>query len=558
MRRLSLLFLVLLAAGLLWQLTRHRPEVPAAPQPVPARAQPLPGAPIFDQPTLLAFKLELAPEALDQLRQAAREYVPATVTIDGQTLTNVGIHLKGALGSFRPVDDRPALTLSFSKFVEGRKWAGLRKIHLNNSVQDRSFMNEYLGSELFRAAGVPTARVAFATVELNGRNLGLYVVKEGFTQDFLACFFPQTDGNLYEGELQKDVTAPLQLDSGKGVLDRSDLQALADAAREPDLARRWERLQPVLDVDRFISYLALSVMLADWDGYALAPNNYRIYFNPTNGQAVFLPHGIDQLFQRGEMRVFPPFRGLVANAVFETPPGRQRYEERFQSLFTNAFRFAHLTNTIARLADLLRPTQPDIDEAARRLRLQISSRIAFLERQPLLEAVLPRPASGVRATPWALGPRTPAPGTPASAKLKEPPLIRFSNWRQDGNGGATLEQVSAEGRRVLQIVARGQSTAAWQSSVRLKAGRYRFEGRVRGTGIEGLSDELGEGAGLRIAGAALPRLNKVTGTTRWTSLAYEFEVAEGERDVVCLCELRARKGQAQFDLGSLRLVPQER
>jgi hypothetical protein len=35
--------------------------------------------------------------------------------------------------------------------------------------------------------------------------LGLYVLKEGFTPDFLTCFFRRADGNLYDGGFLKDV-----------------------------------------------------------------------------------------------------------------------------------------------------------------------------------------------------------------------------------------------------------------------------------------------------------------------------------------------------------------
>ena len=45
-------------------------------------------------------------------------------------------------------------------------------------------MNEYIASDLFRAAGVPTPRVAWATVRINDRKLGLYVLKEAFETEF--------------------------------------------------------------------------------------------------------------------------------------------------------------------------------------------------------------------------------------------------------------------------------------------------------------------------------------------------------------------------------------
>jgi spore coat protein H len=387
MRRVPLLLLPLLGAVGVWEsLPRAASPTPSVAPPAAARkGKPLPGAEIFNQPTLLAFRIELSPEALDALRREPRKYTAATVTVDGGVFTNVALHLKGAAGSFRGVDDRPALTLSFNKFVAGRKLFGLRKIHLNNSVQDDSFMNEYVASDLFRAASVPTPRVAFATVELNRRKLGLYVLKEGFSEDFLKCHFQRTDGNLYDGGFLQDVDQPLELDAGKGVSDRSDLQTLTAAANEPNPAKRWERLQQTLDVDRFADYAALSVMLGDWDGYVLNRNNYRVYFNPADNRAVFLPHGLDQMFQRTDMEVDPGFNGLVARGFFDTPEGQRLYEERFRTRFVEVFRLERMTNAMARVADVLRPVEPDIDRRASDLRRRIAARIRFLAREPLLK-----------------------------------------------------------------------------------------------------------------------------------------------------------------------------
>src|SRR5688572_1105914 len=54
------------------------------------------------------IKIDIAKTNMDSLRRDARKYVPATFR-DGDTVyTNIAIRLKGAAGSFRPVDDRPA------------------------------------------------------------------------------------------------------------------------------------------------------------------------------------------------------------------------------------------------------------------------------------------------------------------------------------------------------------------------------------------------------------------------------------------------------------------
>jgi hypothetical protein len=142
----------------------------------------------------------------------------------------VALHLKGAAGSFRPLDWNPAMTLNFDKFSAGQRFHGLKKISLNNSVQDPSFLTEKICRELFEAAGVPVPRAAHAQVGLNGRDLGLYVLVEGFNKQFLKRYFKNTSGNLYDGGFVKEITDDLAINSGDNPKDRSRLDALAEAA----------------------------------------------------------------------------------------------------------------------------------------------------------------------------------------------------------------------------------------------------------------------------------------------------------------------------------------
>src|SRR3954451_9091471 len=153
----------------------------------------------FNSAQIPTIEIEVKGANLTALRQNTREYVGATVREGKTTYTDVGIHLKGAAGSFRVFDEKPALTLNFDRFKAHQKFHGLDKLHLNNSVQDPSYMTEIICGELFRAAGVPAARGTCARVSVNGRDLGLYVLKEGFGKEFLQQYFPNVDGNLYDG-----------------------------------------------------------------------------------------------------------------------------------------------------------------------------------------------------------------------------------------------------------------------------------------------------------------------------------------------------------------------
>src|SRR5207249_5635427 len=140
-----------------------------------------------------------------------------------------------------------ALTLNFDRFLEHQRFHGIDKLALNNSVQDPSYLTEALCGELFLAAGVPTPRATHARVELNGRDLGFYVLKEGFDRTFLRRHFQNVNGNLYDGGFLREITEPLERISGEGdVPNRADLKALAAAALEPNHSLRLERLEQVL------------------------------------------------------------------------------------------------------------------------------------------------------------------------------------------------------------------------------------------------------------------------------------------------------------------------
>jgi spore coat protein H len=280
---------------------------------------------------------------------------------------DVGVHLKGAAGSFRGVDDRPALTLDFDRFVPGQHFHGLGKLHLNNSVQDGTYVHETLCGELYNAAGVPAARGRVVLVELNGRKLGLYVLKEGFDSQFLGRYFKDTKGNLYDGGFLTDVNQPLRRSSGEGeTVDHADLKALAAAAEEPDPAKRWERLQKVLDVDRFISMAAMDVITWHWDGYAMKSNNYRVYHDPASGKMVFFPHGMDQMFGDPGGPVLPDMGGLVARQLLQTKEGRERYVARMKELLEKVYQPDKVAQRVDELKAVIRPALAEADEGAAR------------------------------------------------------------------------------------------------------------------------------------------------------------------------------------------------
>jgi len=498
----------------------------------------------FASPEISEIRIEITGTNLTALQQRNREYVRATVREGDTVYKDVAIHLKGAAGSFRSLDDSqgPALTLNFDKFHEHQKFHGLDKIHLNNSVQDPSYMTEIICGDLFRAAGVPAARGTHARVWLNGHNPRLYVLKEGFGKEFLRQYFSNVTGNLYDGGFLREITDPLQRISGqdgKDVKDFSDLKAVVAAANAP-AGVRVQQLDRALDLDRFISFIALEMMTYHWDGYALKRNNYRVFHDLSNGKMVFFPHGMDQMFWDPNFAIVQQrFEGMVADKLMETAEGKKRYLERVGTLFTNLFKVEVLTNRINELQQHIRPVLASIDPSLARnhdgavnnLRSQIIARCRMLDRQ--------------------LNPAPPL-------KFDSTGLAKITNWRMSNPKGIAQVDKVSEGSKTLLCINTLSDTncvASWRCRVLLGPGDYHFTGMVRTTGVIPVKDKKGEGAGIRFSQFNTNRANAVIGTSPWTNVQFDFQVPPGPNvEKELLCELRASKGEAWFDLDSLTLL----
>jgi hypothetical protein len=302
----------------------------------------VPAEELFSDPAIRVFRIEIEASELEKLRRDNRTYVHATVIVGQEVFNDVAIRLKGQ-GSFRPLDDKPSFAVKFDEFVPNRDFCGLTKIMLNNSSQDRSYLSEYLCTSLYRSAGVPAPRVTHARVEFNGRELGFYVLIEAMNKVFLRQHFPNPNGPLYEG-YARDIDKQLDQDAGPPS-DQSDVRALVAAARLPP-EERMPILRQWLDVKNLIDFLAVGMLIAQHDSYALNHNNYRLYRDPTSGRFTMIAHGIDGSFSQNAMPIVPPTKYILTRAVLETPEGQKLYRERFATLFTNVFKVEAMTNRI--------------------------------------------------------------------------------------------------------------------------------------------------------------------------------------------------------------------
>src|SRR5208337_4062117 len=84
---------------------------------------------------------------------------------EGQWFKNVGVRYKGN-GTFMESRGslKRSLKVDLGKYVNNPRLGGARILNFHNNVTDASWMNEVLSYRLYRDAGIPAPRTAYARV----------------------------------------------------------------------------------------------------------------------------------------------------------------------------------------------------------------------------------------------------------------------------------------------------------------------------------------------------------------------------------------------------------
>jgi hypothetical protein len=260
----------------------------------------------------------------------------------------VEVRLKGHLsGSFRAfASGKSAFKL---KFPKTELFLGLRKMTLNNMVEDTSMIHETLAYSLFRAAGVPASRTGFVYLRVNGEDFGVYLDLENLDETSLARLYGAGNTlHLYEAEYGADADAAsiatleeeppegapkFEMDEGKG--EPTDLEALANAvaASAPSFSSRVAGLADLIEMTRM---WAVEKYVSHWDGYSgeeasNKPNNYYLH-SDLGGLFQMLPWGTDNTWQLGRRIGFDGPGGLLFNGCLGDAACFRHYYDALEAL----------------------------------------------------------------------------------------------------------------------------------------------------------------------------------------------------------------------------------
>ena len=248
----------------------------------------------------------------------------------------VGVHLKGAWGSWRDITGKAAFKIKMNAFVKGQTFFGITKMTLNNMVQDNSYIHETLTYRLFRAVGVPAPRTGFADVTLNGINYGLHINVETLDPTMLKRW-NITSSQMIKGavptfpDLWPGSETSFAIESG--IKDSySSLTALI-AANQLDGDAWWQRINQIADMKEMTLEWATELYTGHWDGYVLNKNNYFINFDDA-GIATILPWGTDQTWN-GSYDFFSS-SALMVNKCFNSTECHELYLQSLAKIANKA------------------------------------------------------------------------------------------------------------------------------------------------------------------------------------------------------------------------------
>ncbi len=233
--------------------------------------------------------------------------VPATMTVDGKTYKDVGVHFRGASSyMMTPAGFKRSLNVSIDFAHEAQHLGGFHTLNLLNAANDPTFLRTVLYSEISKQY-IPTPRTNYMRVAINGESWGIYVNAQQFNKDFTRDWFRSTDGARwkvpgrpngnggleYLGESVDRYKARYEIKSKETPKSWSELIRLTRVLNETPPDTLEAALQPLLDVDGVLKFLAIELALVNTDGYWTRASDFSIYQDP-KGIFHIIPHDMNE------------------------------------------------------------------------------------------------------------------------------------------------------------------------------------------------------------------------------------------------------------------------
>ena len=324
------------------------------------------------------YELRMEPKDLLELERSAysNKTFPATFTAEGVAYGPIQVRYRGAYARSWP---KKPLKLIFTK---DKPFDGHRHLNLNSGWRDPALIREHLAYHVYSACGVPASKSRMVRLDVNGQFRGLHVEVEQPEKAF-ALRIGLKGASIYkassranqaderdlgeEAAYQAHYEKETQKAEGYGELQKF----CRDLARATNAA---EFFNSRVDLEKYINYLAASVLLQNWDAYN--KNHFLVYDGQGSKKWFVVPWDLDRTlgdywdssFDQAQLPVTlgtQRLRGITGwnrlqDRFFSDPGLRSRFSKRLAELLEKEFTKEKLFPILDRLeADIAPETTLD-------------------------------------------------------------------------------------------------------------------------------------------------------------------------------------------------------
>jgi len=226
-----------------------------------------------------------------------KEWISATVTLDGTVYENVGLRLKGNSSLFglssatsgNP-EDLPWL-IRLNEFVEGEDHQDYEEIVIRSNSTETA-LNEAVAQELLSVTGLASQDPIATAFTVNGGETELRLAVENPDEEWYEDNFADEDGLLYKADSEGDYSYRGDdaeaytdvFDQKVGDDDMAPLIDFLDFINNADDATFAAELSDHLDIEAFATYLAYQDLIGNADDINGRGNNSYLQYDTTTDQ----------------------------------------------------------------------------------------------------------------------------------------------------------------------------------------------------------------------------------------------------------------------------------
>ncbi|WP_156914205.1 CotH kinase family protein [Paucisalibacillus globulus] len=306
---------------------------------------------------MLTYRIFVNPKLLLEMKRDiwSDNYQPASLWIDDKKY-EIDIFYRG--NSVRK-HKKKSYHIIFSKpfFMEGQ-----HEIHLNAEYNDPSLMRNKLSFDFFSEIGVVSPQANYVRLYINGVYQGVYLQLDSFDQYFLKrrgipegdiVYADDNDANF--SLLSEENEKKMELLQGYTIKYDSDdvreclYHLLVIINTLPD-HKFQEQIQEILDVNKYLKWLAGAVCVQNYDGFT---QNYALYFNSKSKKFEITPWDYDGTWGRDRHgkeyeHDYIPLEGYntLTARLHRILEFRASYKQIMHDVLHNQFTVAHQTPII--------------------------------------------------------------------------------------------------------------------------------------------------------------------------------------------------------------------